>query len=57
MILDEATSVLDQKTDEQIQMAIREAFAESTVLLISHRLENIINLDKALEVENGTVRV
>lgn len=55
MILDEATSVLDGKTDEQIQVAIREAFNQSTLLLISHRFENILNLDKTLEIEDGTV--
>lgn len=57
VILDEATSILDQKTDEQIQLAIREAFDKSTVLLISHRNENIQNLDNALEVEDGKVCV
>jgi ABC-type transport system involved in cytochrome bd biosynthesis fused ATPase/permease subunit len=55
--LDEATSILNAKTDEQIQLAVRVAFSNSTVLLISHRTENILNLDKTLEVDNGTVNL
>ena len=57
VILDEATSVLDKKADEQIQSIVREAFANSTVLLISHRFENIIKLDRSMEVANGKVSV
>ncbi|KAI6191326.1 ABC transporter, ATP-binding protein [Aphelenchoides bicaudatus] len=57
VILDEATSVLNQQTDEQIQQAIREAFGDSTLILISHRHENILNLETSMEVENGKVRI
>ncbi|KAI6243900.1 ABC transporter, ATP-binding protein [Aphelenchoides fujianensis] len=55
VILDEATAMIDHKTDTQIQTAIHETFAACTVLLISHRLQNVSTMEKTLAVEDGKV--
>ncbi|KAI6210597.1 ABC transporter, ATP-binding protein [Aphelenchoides besseyi] len=57
VILDEATAMIDHKTDSQIQTAIHETFAACTVLLISHRMQNVAGMSKTLEVEDGQVRI
>ena len=40
--MDEATSAVDQETDRAIQQAIREHFADATMLTIAHRLNTIL---------------
>lgn len=54
MLLDEATSSLDSKTDTFLQEMVRSAFVDRTLLLISHRPENT-GFDKVLKVEDGKV--
>jgi ABC-type multidrug transport system fused ATPase/permease subunit len=55
ILLDEATSSVDSLTDGRIQSAIRNEFAESTILTIAHRLSTIIDYDKVLVLDNGKV--
>ncbi len=54
-IFDEATSNIDVESEEAIMEQIRELAKEKTVLLISHRLANVIEADEIIVIENGRI--
>lgn len=55
LILDEATSNLDNISEALVQEAINRISKERTVIVVAHRLSTIINADKILVLENGQV--
>ncbi len=55
LILDEATSNVDTRTEIQIQQAMRELMKGKTCFVIAHRLSTIQNADQILVVEHGEI--
>ncbi|MBR2048465.1 MAG: ABC transporter ATP-binding protein [Oscillospiraceae bacterium] len=55
LILDEATSNVDTRTEEQIQEAMRELMAGKTCFVIAHRLSTIRSADHILVMRDGQV--
>ena len=55
LLFDEATSSLDNTTQEKIQKAIENLKGKYTILIIAHRLSTIINSDKIYVINKGTV--
>ncbi|PYI02730.1 P-loop containing nucleoside triphosphate hydrolase protein [Aspergillus sclerotiicarbonarius CBS 121057] len=53
LILDEATSAVDMETDMLIQRSIREAFTDTTLLVIAHRLSTVADFDRILVMKDG----
>ncbi|WOO83211.1 ATP-dependent bile acid permease [Vanrija pseudolonga] len=55
LVMDEATSSVDFETDAKITATIKEAFADTTMLVIAHRLATIVAYDRVLVLGRGRV--
>ncbi|MBE5317745.1 ABC transporter ATP-binding protein [Pedobacter sp. MR2016-19] len=55
LILDEATSAVDTKNEEQILIKIKEKYKNKIVIFVSHRLSTIKNLDRIGVMANGLI--
>lgn len=55
LLLDESTSALDKKTEEQLLRNIRELYPKMTILFVTHRKEDIKQADKVWVVKKGTI--
>ena len=55
LVLDEATSAVDQATESQIKNALTEAMKGRTVLLVAHRHSTIQMADRILVLESGRI--
>ncbi len=56
LILDEAMSALDRGLEDRIRLAIESRLSGRTILIITHRLETLRNVDHAVRIENGRVK-
>ncbi len=55
LILDEATSNVDTRTERRIQKAMRTLMKDKTCFVIAHRLSTIQNADTILVIGDGTI--
>lgn len=53
LILDEATSAMDTRTERKIQAALDELSLGRTTIMIAHRLSTLRNADKLMVIDNG----
>ena len=56
LILDEATSSIDSRTEQLIQYATNKIIQGKTSIIIAHRLSTILNADKILYLDNGMIK-
>ncbi|EJN36604.1 ABC-type exporter with N-terminal double-glycine peptidase domain-containing protein [Pseudomonas sp. GM84] len=57
LVLDEATSAVDEATEREVIAAIDELFAGRTRILISHRASTLADADLRLHLQDGQLRV
>lgn len=55
MLIDEGTSSLDNESELAIQIALRNAFKTSTILIIAHRLNGLQNTDRIIVIDDGEI--
>ena len=55
LVLDEATSSVDTRTEKQIQEALLQLMKGRTSFVIAHRLSTIRNADLVLVIDNGEI--
>ncbi len=55
LVLDEATSSLDNSTEEKIMKTVHQLHQEKTIIIVAHRLSTIKDCDRLYRLENGTV--
>ncbi|KIA75537.1 ABC multidrug transporter [Aspergillus ustus] len=55
LVLDEATSNVDSKTDQTMQRIIREKFSNHTILAVAHKLDTILDYDKVVVLDAGQI--
>jgi len=55
LVLDEATSHLDSKTESAIQNNLKSLLEDKTVIIIAHRLSTLKDVDRIIVLDNGKV--
>lgn len=55
LILDEATSSLDAKSEKEVQDALSNLMKNKLVIIIAHRFSTIQNVDKVIVIDEGRV--
>lgn len=55
LILDEATSNVDTRTEVDIQRGMEQLMKGKTSFIIAHRLSTIVNADKIIVINNGEI--
>ncbi len=56
LILDEATSSLDSRSEALVQQALERLMKGRTTIIIAHRLSTIANVDQIVTISGGVVR-
>lgn len=55
IILDEPSSALDAYSEKEVFDKILEKYSKKSVILISHKLANVINVDRIYFIDNGMI--
>lgn len=55
VVLDEASSAIDSRTEELIETPLRRCFKGKTVLIIAHRLSTVQRADRILVLDQGKI--
>ncbi len=55
LVLDEATSSLDSKSESMVQQALETLMKNRTTIIIAHRLSTIANVDQIVTLRGGSV--
>ena len=55
LILDEATSSLDAKSEMEVQEALEKLMANKLVIIIAHRFSTLKNVDRVIVLNNGSI--
>lgn len=55
VVLDEATSAMDNLTQEKVMNSIMDLLNEKTIIAIAHNLDSIKNFDKIIALKNGEI--
>lgn len=55
LFLDEATNALDSHNETSIMSNLHEFFQSRTVVIVAHRLSTVVNADKIIVVNHGTI--
>ena len=55
LILDEATSSLDAKSEKEVQEALERLMQNRLVIIIAHRFSTIQNVNKIIVIDNGKI--
>jgi ATP-binding cassette subfamily B protein len=54
-LFDDAFSALDVHTDARVRAALKEASADSTVIIVSQRISTVAEADRVVVVDDGRV--
>jgi ATP-binding cassette subfamily B protein len=55
IILDDAVSAVDTKTEDNILNNLKEHYQDATIIITAHRISTVQDLDKVLVIEEGRV--
>lgn len=55
ILLDEATASLDPENEEAVQKAISNLIQNKTVIVVAHRLNNVVAADKIVVLQEGRI--
>ncbi len=56
LVLDEASSAIDSRTEELLELPLEHCFREKTVLIIAHRLSTVQRADRIIVLDKGRIR-
>ncbi|HIP39187.1 MAG TPA: ABC transporter ATP-binding protein [Desulfocapsa sulfexigens] len=55
LVLDEASSAIDSRTEKLLEQPLEHCFKEKTVLIIAHRLSTVRRADRIIVLEKGRI--